>query len=294
MEPGVRKILPRVQPSEAERDHDGAVEPTRNGTAATEINSSAAAPRWRPPVEEEPGHKRKRQHVEEGSQSQTLPSLRQLLTAPSRTYAAENDRLGSARIVRTLNGAYVHEGPYKFLAPHPSRDFPVSVSSDARELSFAMVEPELMMIFRCAWNLRHYIRLKRLQGEHWLDHVFFNDSYGIENMLYNWTSRYEPGSLQYPLSVLYKHCLWLFFNRSIQASQTSPAFAQVVDDGVHFLRTIENALGPAGDRSVLLIPLFLLGSSAFYPSQRREVWEGLDRLDPHFNNAAVDQRGEKS
>ena len=283
MESGGRKLLPRIQP--AERSIEGAAEPVRqqeNGDTGGGGKHAA----WRGPTEDEDAPKRKRQHIEDDgsqsqgqSQSQALPSLRHMLTAPSRPVSLENDRIGPSRLIRLHNGAYADQGAFVFLALPPNREFPLSIYQDPRELSFATIEPELMDVFRYAWYLRQHVRQKALQAYNlWYDHILINDAYGIDNILHTWCSRYDPGSIQYPASMLYKNCLWLFFNRSIQPSQPSTAFTQVVDDGLHYLRTIDSLLGPA-DKSVLLIPLFLLGTSAFYPVQKHDIREFLHRLD---------------
>ena len=288
MESGVRKILPRVQPSGAERESDAAGEALRNGNGVVEVARPDKSTAWQQPMEDERAPKRKRHHVDESRpRSHTLPSLRQLLPVGTHPHGPDHDRAGPVRLVRTGKSSYSQQGPFKFLAPRPNREFPASIFSDPRELSFAQVEPELMEVFKHAWYLRHYVRAKTLAGEHWNDHIYCNDVYGIENILYTWICRYEPGNLQYPASILYKQCLWIFFNRSIQTSQSTAAFRHIVDDGLHFLRTFENELGPTGDRSVLLVPIFLLGSTSFYAGQRAEIWTSLDRLDPSYSIDAV-------
>ena len=288
MESGVRKILPRVQPTGGERDSEPTAEAIRNGNGVIEASRSERPTAWRYSMEEQGAPKRKRQHLEEHSpRSQTLPSLRQLLPVSANPHAIEVESTGPVRLIRTSKNTYGQQGAFKFLAPRPPREFPASISADPRELSFAQVEPELMEVFKHAWYLRHYIRAKRLSGETWQDHVYCNDVYGIDNILHTWICRYEPGHLQYPASILYKQCLWIFFNRSIQISQSTAAFRHMVDDGLHFLRTFENELGPTGDRSILLIPIFLLGSTSFYAGQRNEIWTSLDRLDPSYTIDAV-------
>ena len=287
MESGVRKILPRVLPSEVQpRDSDAIGEPLRNGNGIVEPPRPDRSAQWSQPVEEEPGPKRKRQHVEEHSPrgSQQLPSLRQLLPTPSHTLTMDHERPGPTRLIRAEANTYVQQGTFKFLAPRPGREFPESISKDRRPLSFAVVEPELMEVFRHAWYLRHHVRERRLRGELWNDYIYVNDVYGINNILYTWICQYEPGYLQYPASILYKQCLWVFFQRSIQVSQSTSAFRHMVDDGLHFLRTFENELGVAGDRSVLLVPIFLLGSTSFYAGQRQEIWTSLERLDHRIDS----------
>ena len=288
MEPGVRKLLPRVHQSGVEVQSEAPAEALRNGNGVIAGGSGAKSTLWKTSMEEEHPVKRKRHYTdEESTRSQTLPSLRQLALSVPHPPAVDSERAGPIRLVRTNNGTYTQQGAYRFLTPRPPREFPLSVSADPRELSFAAVDPDLMDVFKHAWYLRHHIRQKRMQGDVGFDHFFFNDAYGIDNVLNTWTSPYDPGTLQYPASILYRQCLWVFFNRSTQASQPTAASSQVVDDGLHYLRTFENALGPTGDRSILLIPIFILGTTCFYRHQRHDICAALDRLDPNLNYEPV-------
>ncbi|KAK5163767.1 uncharacterized protein LTR77_010440 [Saxophila tyrrhenica] len=288
MEPGVRKILPRAPPTGVERDSEVAhsAEALRNGNGLIDHTRPERVTGWRnATVEEEGAPKRKRQHVEESSPANhPLPPMRQVMPPQiAQQPLLDSERAGPARLIRTGFNAYSQQGTHRFLSPPPPRDFPAAIHSDPRDLSFAVVEPDLMELFRRAYYLRHHVRPKRLSGAVWCDHVYFNDTYAIDNILRNWISRYEPGVLQYPASILYKQCLWIFFSRSIQPSESTSAFRHMVDDGLHFLRTFENELGAHGDRSVLLIPIFILGSTSFYAGQRQEIWTSLNRLDPSYS-----------
>ncbi len=288
----VRKILPRATPSGAERESEGATaEALRNGNGVVDNARPERVTGWRYAnvMEEDGVPKRKRQHMEENSPAaHPLPSLRQLMPPSSQQQPLhDNERAGPARLIRTGFNAYSQPGTFRFLAPRPPRDFPPALHNDPRELSFAQVEPELMELFRHAYHLRHHVRPRRLSNAVWSDHIFFNDTYAIDSILRQWISRYEPGVLHYPASSLYKQCLWIFFNRSIQVSESTSAFRHMVDDGLHFLRTFENELGATGDRSVLLVPIFILGSTSFYPGQRQEIWTSLNRLDPSYSVDAV-------
>jgi hypothetical protein len=290
MEPVGRKILPRAPPNGAERDGEGVVpEAYRNGNGVVDNARPERVTGWRYAMEEEGGPKRKRQHLEEHSPAlHPIPTLRPPhMPQSSQLPLLDAERAGPARLVRTGFNAYSQQGTLRFLAPRPPRDFPPAIHNDPRELSFAMVEPELMELFRHTYHLRHHVRPRRLSNAVWNDHIFFNDAYCIDSILRSWISRYEPGHLQYPASILYKQCLWIFFNRSIQASESTAAFRHMVDDGLHFLRTFENELGATGDRSVLLVPIFILGSTSFYAGQRQEIWTSLNRLDPSYSIDAV-------
>ena len=312
MEPGTRKILPRIRPSSAgKRDLEFVIEPAKqlpddaggragvvgvNGTGEGGRQYNINLKQWRPAYEDDDGPKRKRQNVADSrapshgqsqsqshsqSQSQVLPGVQHLLTVPTDPNALESQMTSPCRLVRNAqNGLYYNHGAFIFQAPSPGRDFPPRLSHDTRELSFAMLEPELMDIFKHTWYLRQYVRQRRSHGmEIWWDHIMLNDCYGIENVLHTWSSRYEPGSIYYPASMLYKHVLWIYFNRSIQPSMATTGFRAVVDDGLHYLQALEKLLGNV-DRSFLLVPIFLLGTTAFEGRQRGNVFRSLERVDP--------------
>lgn len=298
MEPvRARTLLPRAPPTRAGQHVPTRGEPLQPGYEVSESTDNRALIEFE--HKESPGHevsgpKRKRQRGEDESQRQHLPSFQYLLNPNTNPSAGsdEAEQVAPARLTRIGHAAYHHEGLFRFLAPPPDRDFPISLIHDKRQLSFPVVEPELMTIFRRAWYLRHYLRLRRAQGECWLDHIFFNDSYGIETSLYTWTSRYEAGTLQYPVSMLCKHCLWLFFHRTLQASSPSPAFTQVVEDGLHALHTLEQAVAQVADRAaflgpIVLVPLFLLGVCAFEAPQRQKVHNAFERLRSCCHEDAV-------
>lgn len=302
MEPGTRKILPRIRPSSAghgQGDVELAVEPARRreeeGGGGGHITNGGNEKyiinlkQWRPMYDEE-GPPRKRQNIGNGrSQSQSLPGVQQLLTVPTDPEQVEAQMTTPCRLARNpQNGLYYNHGAFIFKSPSPpGLDFPRSISQDPRPFSFANVEPELMDIFKHAWYLRQYARSHRSHGrEMWWDHKMINDCYGIDSVLFSWSSRYEPGTAQYPASMLYKTVLWLYFNRSIQPSMSTTSFRDVVDDGMHHLSMLERALGNI-DRMFLLVPIFLLGASAFAQEQRGPIWRMLERIDPSYQTGAT-------
>lgn len=284
MEPGGRKILPRMPPS-ASNNHDAGndIEPAGQNEeegARVTVNGKTGqirfhAKQWRPAYEDAGPKRRKFNLVDSRSGSQILPGVQQLLTVPN---APGSQMVHPSRLVRSAqDGHYYSHGVFIFQAPAPpyGRDFPAELTQDQRPLSFAMIEPELMDIFKHTWYLRQYVRSRRAQGvDGWWDHVMVNDSYGIMNSLQTWSSRFEPGTIHYPASMLYKNVLWLYANRSIQPSMATAGYRQVVEDGLHYLRELEQLLGDS-DRSFLLVPIFLLGASAFENRQRGPISRSL-------------------
>lgn len=301
MEPGARKILPRLRPtSSGHGDGELAPESARSREdGGSVVISNGADGKYKlslkglRPLPDE-GPPRKRQNVSDiRAPSQSLPSVQQLLVQNDPAQVEAQMSLPCRLVRNPQNGLYYSHGAFIFKSPSPpGYDFPRSLSHDARPFSFASVEPELMDVFKHAWYLRQYVRLQRYQAasstEMWWDHKMMNDCYGIDNVLHTWSSRYEPGTGQYPASMLYKTVLWLYFNRSIQPSISTTSFRDVVDDGLHHLQVLDRAMGPgSADRSFLLVPIFLLGATAFDRQQRSAIWRALERADPGYQSGAA-------
>lgn len=299
MEPGARKILPRLRPTSAGHG-DG--EPTPESARSREdggsvIISNGADGKYKLSLKGlrfDEGPPRKRQNVTDlrAPPSQSLPGVQQLLVQSDPVQVEAQMSLPCRLVRNPQNGLYYSHGAFIFKSPSPpGYDFPRSLSHDARQFSFATVEPELMDVFKHAWYLRQYVRSQRqmTQGsEMWRDHIMMNDCYGIDNVLHTWSSRYEPGTAQYPASMLYRTVLWLYFNRSIQPSMSTTSFRDLVDDGLHHLHVLDRALGPGpADRSFLLVPVFLLGATAFERQQRSGIWRALERADPGYQTGAA-------
>ncbi|KAM3413902.1 hypothetical protein BST61_g10575 [Cercospora zeina] len=96
--------------------------------------------------------------------------------------------------------------------------------------------------------------------------------------LAHWTCPYANDTPRYWASLLYRQCVCLYLHRTTMPSQPCPAFTRGVDDGLEYLRNLPRDGDDSATQSILLMPLFLLGCSAFDPEQRCEIAEAFDRL----------------
>ncbi|KAF2213610.1 hypothetical protein CERZMDRAFT_111256 [Cercospora zeae-maydis SCOH1-5] len=100
----------------------------------------------------------------------------------------------------------------------------------------------------------------------------------LHEELAHWTCPYAESTPRYWASLLYRQCVCLYLHRTVMPSQPCPAFKRGVDDGLEYLRHLPRERDDSATQSILLMPLFLLGCSAFEPAQRREIAEAFDRL----------------
>ncbi|KAK5114534.1 hypothetical protein LTR62_002469 [Meristemomyces frigidus] len=127
-------------------------------------------------------------------------------------------------------------------------------------------------------KLRDQVRMRRAQGlAQWWDAEIFHDAFAIDTALRNWQCCHPPESARYGASLLYRQCTWLYLERTIQESKASPSFKQAVDQGLEYLRALPQT-DDGSTQSILLMPIFLLGCSAFEPQQRPEISEAFQRL----------------
>jgi Fungal specific transcription factor domain len=80
--------------------------------------------------------------------------------------------------------------------------------------------------------------------------------------------------------MLYRQCSWLYLYRTIMPSKPSEALKNAVDEGLVFLRQLPT---DSSSQSIVLMPLFILGCSAFEAEQRPETSQAFDTLQAYSN-----------
>lgn len=104
------------------------------------------------------------------------------------------------------------------------------------------------------------------------------EAFAIDMAIRYWHPRYGPDSPRYAPSLLYRQCTWLYLQRTWMPSQPCRQFEQGVDEGLKYLRELPWDTDRGSIRSILLMPLFLLGCAAFEPRQRPEISLAFQRL----------------
>lgn len=130
-------------------------------------------------------------------------------------------------------------------------------------------------------QLRDRIRQRFNEGyEPAVDYQTLSEAVSIDKAIRTWETSYEPDGSNWSLAQLYRQATWVYLYRTIQPSRPSDKIAQVVEDGLAYLDRLPQ---DAGAYSILLMPLFLLGCSAFLPRQRERIQKGFDSLKAYSN-----------
>ncbi|OOF96653.1 hypothetical protein ASPCADRAFT_206839 [Aspergillus carbonarius ITEM 5010] len=130
-------------------------------------------------------------------------------------------------------------------------------------------------------RIRDRIRQRSNEGyEPAVDYQILGDAVSIDSAIRAWETSYAPNTPNYYLAQLYRQSTWVYLYRTIRPSRPSEKIAQVVDDGLSFLDQLPQ---DAGAYSIVLMPLFLLGCSAFVPRQRERIKKGFETLKAYSN-----------
>ncbi|KAL3453412.1 fungal-specific transcription factor domain-containing protein [Aspergillus insuetus] len=130
-------------------------------------------------------------------------------------------------------------------------------------------------------RLRDRIRQRFSEGyEPAVDYQILSDAVQIDSSIRTWETSHPPNTANFYLAQLYRQSTWVYLYRTIRPSRPSDKIAQVVDDGLEFLDLIPQ---DAGAFSIVLMPLFLLGCSAFLPRQRERIQKGFEALKAYSN-----------
>ncbi|KAJ5294078.1 hypothetical protein PENANT_c009G02641 [Penicillium antarcticum] len=130
-------------------------------------------------------------------------------------------------------------------------------------------------------QLRDRIRQRMDEGyEPAVDYQTLSEAVSIDTAIRNWETSHEPDTPNWCLAQLYRQTTWVYLYRTIRPSRPSEKIAQVVDDGLGYLDQLPQ---DAGAYSIVLMPLFLLGCSAFVPEQRERLRTGFENLKSYSN-----------
>ncbi|PGH18641.1 hypothetical protein AJ80_04388 [Polytolypa hystricis UAMH7299] len=127
--------------------------------------------------------------------------------------------------------------------------------------------------------LRDKIRQRINQGiEPSVDYQTLSEAVAIDSAIRAWEPIYPRDNQNWHAAQLYRQSTWVYLYRTIRPSRPDAKIAQVVDDGLLFLDQLP---ANAGAYSIMLMPLFLLGCSAFEAQQRERVKMGFESLQSY-------------
>ncbi|CAG7999184.1 unnamed protein product [Penicillium salamii] len=130
-------------------------------------------------------------------------------------------------------------------------------------------------------QLRDRIRERFDEGyEPAVDYQTLSEAVSIDTAIRKWETSHEPETSNWCLAQLYRQSTWVYLYRTIRPSRPSEKIAQVVNDGLDYLEQLPQ---DAGAYSIVLMPLFLLGCSAFLTEQRERIKRGFERLKSYSN-----------
>ncbi|KKK21217.1 putative C6 transcription factor, partial [Aspergillus rambellii] len=130
-------------------------------------------------------------------------------------------------------------------------------------------------------RLRDRIRQRFDEGyEPAVDYQILSDAVSIDSAIRTWETSHPPNTPNWSLAQLYRQSTWVYLYRTIRPSRPSDKIAQVVDDGLEYLDQLPQ---DSGAFSIVLMPLFLLGCSAFLPRQRERIHKGFEALKAYSN-----------
>ncbi|KAJ5693005.1 hypothetical protein N7462_002428 [Penicillium macrosclerotiorum] len=130
-------------------------------------------------------------------------------------------------------------------------------------------------------QLRDRIRQRFNEGyEPAVDYQTLSEAVQIDSAIRTWKTSHEEDTPNWLLAQVYRQSTWVYLYRTIRPSRPSDKIAQVVDDGLSYLDRLPQ---DAGAYSIVLMPLFLLGCSAFLPHQRERIQRGFESLKAYSN-----------
>ncbi|CAG8887776.1 unnamed protein product [Penicillium egyptiacum] len=130
-------------------------------------------------------------------------------------------------------------------------------------------------------KLRDRIRERFNEGyEPAVDYQTLSEAVSIDMAIRTWETSHEPDTPNWCLAQLYRQSTWVYLYRTIRPSRPSDKIAQVVDDGLGYMDQLPQ---DASAFSIVLMPLFLLGCSAFLPEQRERIRQGFENLKSYSN-----------
>ncbi|KAF2229242.1 hypothetical protein EV356DRAFT_521580 [Viridothelium virens] len=162
--------------------------------------------------------------------------------------------------------------------------------SEDFELPQFMIQPEagallgvmdgLFGILSRIRKIRDSVRQRKHAGYLPLvDYELLSDAQQIDVALRQWRCVHEKGTARHVASMLYRQTTWIYLRRTVLADQPpDQKVHEAVHDGLMYLRQLP---GDDSTQSILLMPLFLLGCSAYKTEYRPEISEAFDRLQAY-------------
>jgi hypothetical protein len=130
-------------------------------------------------------------------------------------------------------------------------------------------------------KLRDRIRKRYNDGyEPAVDYQTLREAVSIDSALRVWEPSYPAETANWYAAQLYRQSTWVYLYRTIRPSRPSEKISEVVNEA---LRYLDHLPLNAGAYSIMLMPVFLLGCSAFEQAQRDRILKGFNDLLRYSN-----------
>ncbi len=113
-----------------------------------------------------------------------------------------------------------------------------------------------------------------------VDYQILTDAQSIDSHIRSWPCNQPYDTPRYTLAMLYRQCTWLYLFRTIHQSRPHPQVQEAVDEGLVFLRELPP---DCSEQSIMLMPTFMLGISAYVPEQRPDIKKAFEVLHNYSN-----------
>jgi hypothetical protein len=129
-------------------------------------------------------------------------------------------------------------------------------------------------------QIRDRVRQRRNHGFLPLvDYDILSEAQAVDVALRQWICAHQLGTPRYIASLLYRQTTWIYLRRTVLADQQpDQKLHEAVKEGLAYLHQL-----PADDsiQCILLMPVFLLGCSAYKQEYRPQIAEAFDRLQAY-------------
>jgi hypothetical protein len=159
-------------------------------------------------------------------------------------------------------------------------EFPTFINQPEAGAMLGVIDGLFLVISKIT-RLRDEIRIQRMQGNPPdVSYQALSDAVAIDADIRDWKPSQPPGTPRFIAAQLYRQCTWLYLYRTMMPSKPSPKISDVVDASLEYLRQLPP---DSSSNSILLMPLFLLGCSAFDPEQRPDIQRGFENTLSYSN-----------
>jgi len=125
-------------------------------------------------------------------------------------------------------------------------------------------------------QLRDRIRQRREEDlKPTVDYQILTEAQSIDQQIRSWPCNHPVNTPRYTAAMLYRQCTWLYLFRTVHQSRPNPQLRDAVDEGLVLLRELPP---DCSEQSVMLMPLFMLGISAYLKEQRPDIKKTFETL----------------